>query len=260
MSNKKNKDDNALIYSGIKNYINSENFSAYQYLLESISNTGKVSQEGLDDILSNTVIKKACCKQNENEEDNNYYETDVLLPSNKDTQGRTVPQTILVNKSYCEPNYSQGAIGCLQFEPLYCENSKLLYDKSFTDTSMDNPWNIQIPWCTNHKSLIEEKVEKEAQRIQDEREAATKKQNQAVIDNIMKNVNRNTPDTASLLRNSRSSNAKSKSTSGSTSGSTSESSSNTIYFVIGGVICLILIIIVIIIIVMNKKKNEESDN
>ena len=76
MSNKKNKDDNALIYSGIKNYINSENFSAYQYLLESISNTGKVSQEGLDDILSNTVIKKACCKQNENEEDNNYYEKD----------------------------------------------------------------------------------------------------------------------------------------------------------------------------------------
>ena len=77
MSNK-NNDDNALIYSGIRNYINSETYPAYGYLLDTLTLNGssKLKNDDLDDILSKTVIKKACCREKVNQDDENYYENE----------------------------------------------------------------------------------------------------------------------------------------------------------------------------------------
>jgi hypothetical protein len=71
MSNNINNNDNALIYSGIRNYINSETYPAYGYLLDSLTLNGssKLKNDDLDNILSKTVIKKACCKQKENKDE-----------------------------------------------------------------------------------------------------------------------------------------------------------------------------------------------
>jgi hypothetical protein len=73
--------DNALIYAEIKNNINSENYEGYKYLLETINSSA--DNHNLNNILSSTIIKKACCRGKTNKLNNNYYETDIVLQSIK---------------------------------------------------------------------------------------------------------------------------------------------------------------------------------
>lgn len=267
-SNNKTNDDNALIYSGIHNYINSETYPAYNYLLDTLTLNGssKLKNDDLNEILSNTIIKKACCTQKANANDDNYYETDVVLPATSDTQGRTLTQTILVNKSYCDPLYTGStSAGCSQFENLYCENSKLLYDTSIPEGSLDAPWTTQVPWCQNHKSLIEQKAEFEAEKRQQESTEAGKQWAAQLEQEAIGNINTNSYDMASLLKNSGAVgniNVTNNVTDNVTdSNSKPESKSNTIYYIIGAISCVILLIlIVVIIIVINKKKNENTES
>lgn len=261
--NKDNKtnDDNALIYSGIHNYINSETYPAYGYLLDTLTLNGssKLKNDDLDEILSKTVIKKACCRQKENSDDDNYYETDVVLPATSDTQGRTLTQTILVNKSYCDPLYTGStSAGCSQFENLYCENSKLLYDRSIPEGSLDNPWTIQVPWCENHKSLVEQKAEFEAEKRQQEQTEEGRKWAEKLKKDAIGDINTNVYDISSLLKDSGKSSDSDNSDDSKTNDKTK---SNTVYYIIGGVVCIILLIlIVVIIVIMNKKKNKSDSD
>ena len=257
MSNNINN-DNALIYSGIRNYINSETYPAYGYLLDTLTLNGssKLKNDDLDNILSKTVIKKACCREKKNVDNEDYYETDVVLPATSDTQGRTLTQTILVNKSYCDPLYT-GSIsaGCSQFSQLYCENSKLLYDTSIPEGSLDNPWTIQVPWCENHKSLVEQKAEFEAEKRQQEQTEAGKRWAAGLIEDALGDLNTNYYDPDSLLKDSGNSDDSDDSKLG------NKSNSNTVYYIIGSVVCILLLVaIVVIIVIMNKKKNKKSES
>lgn len=260
--------DNALIYAEIKNNINSENYPAYDYFLSAINSNGS----NLNNILSKTVIKKACCAEKQSVTDSNYYETDVLIPATDSTRNKTQPITINVNKSYCDPLYVKNTFSCNSFSKVYCENSKLLYDLSTEKNNQfnirDNSWETQVPWCKNHKLMIDLKSNAVAELVRQEESAAVRTATDELIERALNPVNTNVPDLATLINNAANSTSGSNSTSGlnSTSGSKSgkpvekstDESSNNIYYIVGGILLLLCIISIIAVIIIIKKKKESE--
>lgn len=247
MSNQQKNIDNALIYSSITNYINEKTYPAYGYLLDNLAPNGssKLKNEDLNNILEKTIIKKACCRQNTNRDNEQYYETDVVLPATSGTQGTTLTQTVLVNKSYCDPLYTgSNTTGCSNFSKLYCENSKLLYDTSISKGTVDAPWIMMVPWCANHKSLVEEKAEFDAEMRQQKNREASREQTKKLI----KEVIGDTSDNQEYL------NDKSNKPTGNTGGNNSSNpnKSKTIYYVITGFVIFLILISIIIFIIMYK--------
>jgi len=262
MSNQQKNIDNALIYSSISNYINEKTYPAYGYLLDYLAPNGssKLKNEDLNNILEKTIIKKACCRQNTNRDNEQYYETDVVLPATSDTQGRTLTQTILVNKSYCDPLYTgSNTAGCSNFSKLYCENSKLLYDTSIPEGSLDAPWTTQVPWCANHKSLVEEKAEFDAEMRQQEQTEAGRRWAEKLKSDAIGDINSYQYNIDDLSQD-----GDGGDTGGNNSGNSNkpkgESKSNTIYYIISGCVCVILLILIVVIIIIMNKKKKKSDS
>jgi hypothetical protein len=252
--------DNALIYAEIKNNINSENYPAYDYFLSAINSNGS----NLNDILSKTVIKKACCAEKQNATNSNYYETDVLIPATTSTQNKTQPITINVKKSYCDPLYVKNTFSCNSFSKVYCENSKFLYDSSTEKNNKfnirDNSWETQVPWCKNHKLMIDLKSNAAAELVRQEESAQARRATDELIERALNPVNTNGLDLANLINNSFDSNSGSNSgkPSGKPSGKSTDESSNNIYYIVGSVLLLLCIISIIVIIVIIKKKKDSE--
>lgn len=140
----------ALIYSDIKNNIIGSDLNKITARISTVPNSNEL--EHLDDILKDTVIKRACCinhGRQGNETLENYI-VDVRIPIPKDFDFSKVNETkaklykkfgyidksVYVPKSICENydngNYNYNNNKCQDFMYLYCENSKKFYKDEIT--------------------------------------------------------------------------------------------------------------------------------
>ncbi len=156
------------------------------------------------------------------------------VPATDSTQNKTQPITINVNKSYCDPLYVKNTFSCNSFSKVYCENSKFLYDSSTEKNNKfnirDNSWQTQVPWCKNHKLMIDLKSDAVAELVRQEESAEAKKATDELIERASNPVNTNVPDLATLINNG--SNSNSGSNSGKPSGKSTDESSNNIYYIL----------------------------
>lgn len=135
----------SLVYTEIKNNLKKSNYDNYDKLINILDICGNK----LDDLLSFTTIKKACCQFNKsNNEDEDEYNTQVVMFNEK---GETVIKSVYVNKKICEEKkiYSNNPM-CDDFKTLYCENSNFLYN---SDKGNKKAWNDYSPYCKSYKLL-----------------------------------------------------------------------------------------------------------
>lgn len=147
---------NALVYTSIQNNIpqNDARFSTLIAKLGLNSPSAEVTESEINNILSETTIKRACCLANQYgdgwgnaSDDGNYFKIDVKIPTpgenypySETQQGLTqkkfgyIDSTIYVPKNMCAsvgidlstPNNNWGT--CDSFYETYCENQKYFYN------------------------------------------------------------------------------------------------------------------------------------
>jgi hypothetical protein len=182
----------ALIYATLENQLNAVNFrvkpgdatfynynstqgkylttskgEAYNKFLDSV---GTTTQTGLNTILAQTTIKRACCVGNE-DDTGKYFKTKVKLPYIDDIVSEMNPKPdasilenwkklgymhkdVLVPKTMCPVKYLKPSSGdktinqCDKFYQTYCENAKLLYSMDLSGRQFDNEeFRISTPDC-----------------------------------------------------------------------------------------------------------------
>ena len=132
----------------------------------------------------------------------------------------------------------------------------------------DNSWETQVPWCKNHKLMIDLKSDAAAELIRQEESTQARRATDELIERALNPVNTNGLDLANLINNSSDSDSDSDSNSnsgsnsgkpsGKPSGKATDESSNNIYYIIGsGLLLLCIIIIIVIFVVIKKKKDSE---
>ena len=147
---------NALVYTSIQNNIpqNDARFSTLTTKLGFNSASAEVTASEINNILSETTIKRACCLANQNgdgwgktSDDDTYFKIDVKIPTPSENfsygpsqQAQTqkkfgyIDSTIYVPKNMCAsvgidlstPNNNLGT--CDSFYETYCENQKYFYN------------------------------------------------------------------------------------------------------------------------------------
>ncbi len=225
----------ALIYTQIKNNLTTSNYSNYQNLLI-INNT---SNDTINNVLSETTLKKGCCAAKYSTEYPDKYETEVYMI---DSEAPYRIQKVAFNTNLCDkvPDYVNGSEKCSKFKSLYCENSNYLY-KNDNNTS---PWNEYSKYCNNY--TLKSNLSQDS--LKNEVEIA--KQNNP-------NFNPNPSGNTDPSRNTDSS--------GNTdpSGNKPPSSFSGIdqnTMMIGGVIFFsIIVIIIIVVVIMSRKKKSTND-
>jgi hypothetical protein len=184
MSNKSDSNPSqidALIYSGIKNNLNSENFPYMDILKANIQSAGQISMvspSDYDTLLESTTIKKACCGAKLATNSDNTYATNVVIP---DSTGKFpyIQKKIEITTEMCnELDLKPTNNKCIGFKPLYCENANFFYindkkNESFTDYA---------PYCSDY-TLIKKTQDdiKQKQKEQASKEKS-QKQIQSAID------------------------------------------------------------------------------
>ena len=186
----------ALIYATLENQLNAANFrvkpgdatfynynstqgkylttskgEAYNKFLDTV---GTTTQTGLNSILAQTTIKRACCVGNE-DDTGKYFKTKVKLPYIDDIVSEMNPKPdasilenwkklgymhkdVLVPKTMCQivgsVKYLKPLSGdktinpCDKFYQTYCENAKLLYSMDLSGRQFDNEeFRISTPDC-----------------------------------------------------------------------------------------------------------------
>jgi hypothetical protein len=185
----------ALIYATLENQLNAVNFrvkpgdatfynynstqgkylttskgEAYNKFLDTV---GTTTQTGLNSILAQTTIKRACCVGNE-DDTGKYFKTKVKLPYIEDIANEINPKPdasilenwkklgymhkdVLVPKRMCpvspvkylKPLSGDKTINpCDKFYQTYCENAKLLYSMDLSGRQFDNEeFRISTPDC-----------------------------------------------------------------------------------------------------------------
>jgi hypothetical protein len=185
----------ALIYATLENQLNAGNFrvkpgnatfynynstqgkyvptsksEAYNKFLDTV---GTTTQNGLNTLMANTTIKRACCVGNE-DDTGKYFKTKVKLPYIEDIASEMNPKPdpsvldnwkklgymhkdVLVPKSLCpvtpvkylKPISGDKTINpCDKFYQTYCENAKLLYSMDLSGRQFDNEeFRISTPDC-----------------------------------------------------------------------------------------------------------------
>lgn len=139
----------ALVYSQINNNLTPQNFTAYNELLSIL---GKSNKNELDEILSNTVIKKGCCEAVSPLNDSSKYETTIYSFDEKNPYKK---KKVTFDKSICDiEKYYKGQKNCNDFRKLYCENSKFLYDND--DVNIED-WGNYSTYCRTYQPIEPEK-------------------------------------------------------------------------------------------------------
>ncbi len=141
---------NALVYAEIENNLTSTNYPNYNYLLKG---TGAASGNALNDILSKTTIKKACCAVSSS--DDGQYQVEVPI---FDEKGNTKNYIVQIDKKMCDDLNIYPGLVCEKFRTLYCENSNYLYR---ADNSSNDQWDSYSPFCSSYE-LIANKSDADA--------------------------------------------------------------------------------------------------
>ena len=166
----------ALVYTSIKNNLNSSNYKAYNLLKNKINIS---SNDDINNLLSNTTIKKACCAAQKKRGSDDVYQTKIpiLDPSGNSAY---VLKTIDVPKSICDTNsVISNSDDCNSFKMIYCENNNYLFQNSpKLDTYAD-----YSPFCADYKLLVPPLTPDELAKIE-----ADKKAQQQLEDNAIKNA------------------------------------------------------------------------
>ena len=182
----------ALVYATIKNEITENNFRrnpGSALFMEYNQNTtmfdtetpqkkmysnflhrvGEDNPQILNNMLSNTTIKRACCLGNEDSTKKNFRIT-VKIPYVEDIAKNITPRPdavtlenwrklgymhkeVLVPKEMCpgdyrKPNNTDGTFTqCDKFYQLYCENSKLLYNMDVSNNYNEEDFRVASPDC-----------------------------------------------------------------------------------------------------------------
>jgi len=234
----------ALVYTQIKNNLTPLNFKQYNELLLSI---GAINDKELNEILSLTTIKKGCCEAKSPFNDDTKYQTTIYKINNKVPYTK---KTVRFDKSICNDiNYLKNNKKCSDFNKLYCENSKYLYDR---DTKKIEPWKLYSNYCKDYKFINE--LSDDSQKIQ------------STDSTLAKLLTLQSQRTSSQQSKDTQSQTEDKKTKDSNILNTSKSKYNTTQLIIV-IIIIVLIIIsiiasVVLIIQKNKKKstNIQSSN
>ena len=136
----------ALVYSSIKNNLNPTNYPSYDLMR---SKTSSASSEDLNNIISNSTIKKACCSAESKFQDDNY-ETHIPI---LDPEGKMpyIDKKITVPVSICKNmNILPKSDLCNNFKVLYCENSKYLFNQ---DKKKIDIFSQYSPFCSNYTPI-----------------------------------------------------------------------------------------------------------
>jgi hypothetical protein len=182
----------ALVYATIKNEITENNFRTnpgsalfmdynqnttmydtntpkrkmYSNFLDRV---GEDNIDNLNNMLSNTTIKRACCLGNEDTSKKNFRIT-VKIPYVEDIAKNITPRPdavtlenwrklgymhkeVLVPKNMCPGDYKKPTntdgifTKCDKFYQLYCENSKLLYNMDVSGNYNEEDFRVASPDC-----------------------------------------------------------------------------------------------------------------
>ena len=149
--------NDALIYSQIKNNVNFDvlDDSSWDGLLNNLNiDRGSNISSDLNNIISNTTIKRACCMRNSNNDDSFI---DVRIPLPKDyvvtpdnklwSDFGYIDKRVSVPQTKCDNNYVKGSTECDQFYKLYCENAKAFFIEENKGVFEQNKFASYKPEC-----------------------------------------------------------------------------------------------------------------
>ena len=134
-----------------------------------LDRVGERDGNNLNNMLSQTTIKRACCMGNE-DDTKKYFRITVKLPYVEDIAQKITPRPdtvtlenwrrlgymhkeVLVPKEMCPADYKKSTntdgifTKCDKFYQLYCENSKLLYSLDVSGKYVEEDFRVASPDC-----------------------------------------------------------------------------------------------------------------
>ena len=127
----------ALVYSQLTNNLNSSVMGDTQWdtLLNDLNVDRTQISSQLNDILSNTTVKRACCMKNPTSSDDPFINVRIPIPMGYTVSDDNktwkefgyIDKRVVVPKAMCDTQYTKGSEKCDQFYKLYCENAKAFF-------------------------------------------------------------------------------------------------------------------------------------